>query len=235
MEDINYLRVIAGLVLVLFLPGYTLIQAMFPRKGELDEEFDVLYRVTLGMAMSICVVILIGFVLGNPSLGNAPDWDGLSDGDKGYFQTFFITCSLIVVTLLFFVAGWYRGAYPWMANVHPSLARAPPGLRIESELAVAGKYIPAELLELQGLKYDRTNIKAKLKEAESRKRTGSSMMKKYYEKREKTLLADLSDIDSRMAELDQILNHSGEEGEGLSADVVQDEATDPGGDSDTED
>ena len=38
-----------------------------------------------------------------------------------------------------------------------------------------------------------------------------------------------------MAELDQILNHSGEEGEGLSADVVQDEATDPGGESDTED
>jgi len=234
MEDINYLRVIAGLVLVLFLPGYTLIQAMFPRKGELDEEFDVLYRVTLGMAMSICVVILIGFVLGNPSLGNAPEWDGISDGDKGYFQTFFITTSLITVTLLFFVAGWYRGAYPWMANLHPSLARAPPGLRIESELAVAGKYIPAELLELQGLKHDRTNVKAKLKEAESRKRTGSSMMKKYYEKREKTLLADLSDIDSRMAELDQILNHSGEEGEGLSADVVQDEETDSGGDN-TED
>ena len=235
MEDINYLRVIAGLVLVLFLPGYTLIQAMFPRKGELDEEFDVLYRVTLGMAMSICVVILIGFILGNPSLGNAPDWNGISDGDKGYFQTFFVTSSLIVVTLLLFIAGWYRGAYPWMANVHPSLARAPPGLRIESELAVAGKYIPAELLELQGLKHDRTNVKAKLKEAESRKRTGSSMMKKYYEKKEKTLLADLSDIDSRMAELDQMLNHSGEEGEGLSADVIQDEATDPGGDSDTED
>ena len=96
-------------------------------------------------------------------------------------------------------------------------------------------YIPGEMLELQGLKYDRTNIKAKLKEAESRKRTGSSMMKKYYEKREKTLLADLSDIDSRMAELEQILNHSGEEGEGLSADVVQDEALDSGGDSNTED
>ena len=122
-----------------------------------------------------------------------------------------------------------------MANVHPSLARAPPGIRIESELAVAGKYIPAELLELQGLKHDRTNVKEKLKEAESRKRTGSSTMKIYYEKREKTLLADLSDIDSRMAELDGILNHSGTEGEGLSADVVQEDATDPGGDSDTED
>ena len=225
MEEIDYLRVIAGLLLVLFLPGYTLIQAMFPRKGELDEEFDVLYRVTLGMAMSICVVILIGFILGNPSLGNAPDWGELSDGDKGYFQTFFVTISLVAITLIFFIAGWYRGAYPWMANIHSSLARAPPGIRIESELAVAGKYIPAELLELQGLKHDRENVKEKLKEAESRKRSGSSMMKKYYEKREKTLLADLSDIDSRMADLDEMLNHS-EEGGGLSADVVEEESDD---------
>ena len=147
MEEINWIRVIAGMLLVLFLPGYTLIQAMFPRRGELDEEFDTLYRITLGMAMSICVVILIGFVLGNPSLGNAPDWGDWSDGDKGYFQTFFVSTSLIFATLLFFGIGWYRCAYPWMANLHPSLARAPPGLRIESELAVAGKYIPAELIE----------------------------------------------------------------------------------------
>ena len=232
MEEINWIRAVAGLLLVLFLPGYTLIQAMFPRRGELDEEFDTLYRVTLGMAMSICVVILIGFVLGNPSLGTAPNWEGISDGDKGYFQTFFVTTSLLLVTLLFFIAGWYRGAYPWMANIHPSLARAPPGLRIESELAVAGKYIPAELLELQGLKHDRMNVKAKLKEAEFRKRTGSSTMKKYYEKREKTFLADLSDIDSRMAELDELLIPSGEGG-GLSADVIQEES-DSDNESDTE-
>ena len=233
MEEINWLRVIAGMLLVLFLPGYTLIQAMFPRRGELDEEFDTLYRVTLGMAMSICVVILIGFVLGNPSLGNAPDWDGWSDGEKGYFQTFFITLALLIATLLFFGIGWYRGAYPWMANLHPSLARAPPGLRIESELAVAGKFIPADLLELQGVKHDRDNVKRKLKEAETRKGIGSSMMKKYYEKKEKTLLADLADIDARMVELDQHLNQPGE-GEGLSGDVIQEESTDPGGETDEE-
>ena len=220
MEDINWLRLIAGFFLVLFLPGFTLIQAMFPRRGELDEEFDTLYRITLGMAMSVCVVILLGFVLGNPALGNAPAWGSWSDDGKGYFQTFFVTTSLILVTLIFFVIGWYRGAYPWMANIHPSLARVPPGIRLESELAVAGKYIPAELLELQGLKHDRSNVKKKMQEAEVRKRTGSSMMKKYYEKREKTYLADLADIDSRMAELDKLLNRPGE-GEGLSADVIQ--------------
>ena len=110
-----------------------------------------------------------------------------------------------------------------MANIHPNLARAPPGIRIESELAVAGKYIPAELIELQGLKHDRDNVKRKLTEAESRKRTGSSVMKKYYEKKEKTLLADLADIDSKMADIDQQLNRPGE-GEGLSGDVVQEES-----------
>ncbi len=223
MEEINWLRVVAGLLLVLFIPGYTLIQAMFPRKGELDEEFDTLYRVTLGMALSICVVILVGFVLGNPALGNAPSWGNWSDGDKGYFQTFFITSSLLVISIIFFVLGWYRGAYPWTANIHPTLARAPPGIRIESELAVSGKYIPAELIELQGLKHDRDNVKRKLEEAISRKRSGSPVMRKYYEKREKTFLADLADIDSKMAEIDQQLNSPGE-GEGLSADVVQGEA-----------
>tara|TARA_B100000965_G_scaffold399487_1_gene419538 strand:- start:981 stop:1673 length:693 start_codon:yes stop_codon:yes gene_type:complete len=223
MEEINWLRVFAGLLLVLFIPGYTLIQAMFPRKGELDEEFDTLYRVTLGMAMSICIVIIVGFILGNPALGNAPSWGNWSDSDKGYFQTFFVTVSLLFLSALFFVAGWYRGAYPWTANLHPSLARAPPGIRIESELAVAGKYIPAELIELQGLKHDRDNVKRKLAEAETRKRSGSSVMKKYYERKETTLLADLADIDSKMADIDKQLNRPGE-GEGLSADVVQEDS-----------
>ena len=46
-------------------------------------------------------------------------------------------------------------------------------------------------------------------------------MRKYYDRKEKTLLADLADIDSKMADIDLQLNRPGE-GEGLSADVVQD-------------
>ena len=202
--------------------------AMFPRKNELDEEFDTLYRVTLGMAMSICVVILIGFVLGNPGLGNAPAWEGISDGEKGWFQPFFVATSLLAATALFFAAGWYRGAYPWLANVHPALARAPPGFRVEAELAVAGKIIPAELLEMEGLQHDRRNVKRKLEEFERRERVGSSMMRNYYEKKRKTLLADLADIDTRLAELEQTLNPAAP-GEGLAHEV---QPVDPGGETD---
>src|SRR3989449_5896785 len=42
-------RVIGALVLLFFLPGFLLINALYPRKGELDREYDALYRVTLGI------------------------------------------------------------------------------------------------------------------------------------------------------------------------------------------
>src|SRR5437870_987973 len=56
-------RLIPALILLFFLPGWTLINALFPRKGDLDREYDVLYRITLGIVMSVVVVILFGFVL----------------------------------------------------------------------------------------------------------------------------------------------------------------------------
>ena len=74
------------------------------------------------------------------------------------------------------------------------------------------------------MKHDRDNVKRKLAEAETRKRSGSSVMKKYYEKKETTLLADLADIDSKMADIDQQLNRPSE-GEGLSADVILEDSS----------
>ena len=53
-------------------------------------------------------------------------------------------------------------------------------------------------------------------------------MRKYYDRKEKTLLADLADIDSKMADIDQRLNRPGE-GEGLSADVIQENSLDTSG------
>ena len=78
------------------------------------------------------------------------------------------------------------------------------------------------------MKHDRDNVKRKLAEVETRKRSGSSVMRKYYDRKEKTLLADLADIDSKMADIDQRLNRPGE-GEGLSADVIQENSLDTSG------
>lgn len=53
------LRIIFGLCLVLFFPGYTLLSALFPRKGSLGG----VERIALSFGLSIAVVPLIGLIL----------------------------------------------------------------------------------------------------------------------------------------------------------------------------
>ncbi|MFB0556619.1 MAG: DUF1616 domain-containing protein [Dehalococcoidia bacterium] len=52
-------RIIFGLCLVLFFPGYTLLSALFPRKGNLSN----IERVALSFGLSIAIVPLVGLIL----------------------------------------------------------------------------------------------------------------------------------------------------------------------------
>ncbi len=85
-----------------------MVQALFPRKNELDEEYDFMYRVILGIVLSIVITTLDGFILGsmgiNPSTG------------KGYWDTPYIFGSLIGISVVLFLIGWYRGAYPLLGR-----------------------------------------------------------------------------------------------------------------------
>lgn len=53
------LRIIVGFPLVLFLPGYSLICALFPKKNEMDG----IEKIALSIGLSIAVVVIIGLVL----------------------------------------------------------------------------------------------------------------------------------------------------------------------------
>ena len=53
------LRVILGIPLLLFVPGYVFISALFPEK----KEFDSIERIALSIGMSICIAIFTGFFL----------------------------------------------------------------------------------------------------------------------------------------------------------------------------
>jgi len=55
----DVLRIILGLPFILFFPGYTLISALFHRKGSLS----AIERVALSFGLSIAVVPLIGLIL----------------------------------------------------------------------------------------------------------------------------------------------------------------------------
>ncbi|OFV68399.1 MAG: Uncharacterized conserved protein UCP018671 [Candidatus Syntrophoarchaeum caldarius] len=59
------IRIILGLPLILFFPGYALIAALFPAKGDLDP----IERVALSFGLSIAVVPLIGLVLNYTPFG----------------------------------------------------------------------------------------------------------------------------------------------------------------------
>ncbi|RZN35147.1 MAG: DUF1616 domain-containing protein [Methanophagales archaeon ANME-1-THS] len=58
-------RIILGLPLVLFLPGYSLIALLFPRRADLD----VLERIALGFGLSIALVPLLGLALNYTPFG----------------------------------------------------------------------------------------------------------------------------------------------------------------------
>jgi len=52
MDPLGLLRILFAIIL-LFLPGFLLVQALFPKKNELSEEDDWLYRIVLSCVLSI--------------------------------------------------------------------------------------------------------------------------------------------------------------------------------------
>jgi len=55
-------RTILGLPLILFIPGYVLLSALFPTKKE-DKGIDVTERIAFSFGLSIAIVPLLGFML----------------------------------------------------------------------------------------------------------------------------------------------------------------------------
>ena len=55
----TFIRTILGLFLILFIPGYSLIAALFPKKDDLDG----IERAALSFGLSIAVTPLIGLAL----------------------------------------------------------------------------------------------------------------------------------------------------------------------------
>jgi len=85
----NVLRIILGIPLVLFFPGYTLISALFPKKGALEG----IFRVALSFGLSVAIVGFISYILNHTPLGV-----------KVYPILIFITLFICVTSVI----TWYR-------------------------------------------------------------------------------------------------------------------------------
>jgi len=104
MIVLDILRILFAIILILFLPGFFLVMALFPKKNELSEEDDWLYRIVLSVVLSIVISIFLAFVIVQFGVNE--------ETGKGYFSPFYIIISLLGISVVLFVVGVIRGAYP---------------------------------------------------------------------------------------------------------------------------
>ena len=137
MDLLTGLRLLATVIMVMFLPGYLLVNTLFPARGQLDVEMDQLYRIGIGMVFSIFITIADGIFLN--TLGTDSTGHGYITGPN-------LWITLSIITAFLFILGWYRGAYPKMGEIHPKLHREPKkealihgnsrlGMKAEKDLA----------------------------------------------------------------------------------------------------
>ena len=183
--------VLLAFPLVLFFPGWTLVNLLFPRRGEIDREHDALYRVTLGIVMSIVLLVLVGFLL---NAASPPEGIGLITGTN-------LWASLGVLTVAFFVAGWWRGAYPSLGRLHPALKRPAP--REPSSLLGDLDVDRATLAKFRDLAGERERWRRAVKDAERRTRLHTGTMRSHYEGKLQEAQEALRKVDAALTKLEE--------------------------------
>jgi hypothetical protein len=187
MDIIGFIQAVAGLIMIFFLPGYTLVSMLFPRKGELDPEYDIVYRLALGMGLSIVIAIFVGFGL-----------NAISTESQGYVTAGPLWISLISLTLIFFAIGALRGAYPSLGLLHPKMYRPPPprtiaGMKLSTRYAGKGS---------ERLLFEREQLLKDMEKYAERSSTSNSNKKVYYEKRISQAKSRVSEINEELKRLE---------------------------------
>jgi hypothetical protein len=109
------------LIFPLFLPGFLLVNVLFPGRGSLGGSWDMVYRVFLGVVLSVALTVLYGTLL-----------IVIAGADQVLLRPETLWPGLALLALALFIVGVVRGAYPRIARV---LGRtpAPPGPSDERE------------------------------------------------------------------------------------------------------
>jgi hypothetical protein len=119
------------LIFPLFLPGFLLVNVLFPGRGSLGGEFDLVYRIFFGIVLSVSITVLYGALL-----------IMVAGADQVLLRPETIWPGLALLALVLFLAGLARGAYPPLVRL---LGGTPaPSGRKEAE----GEDLVGRLLEV---------------------------------------------------------------------------------------
>ena len=182
------LNTIVAFLLTFILPGYTLVNAVFPSKGEFDDDFDLIYRITFGIGMSVVITILVGF-----SLGIAP----LINLGSGYFNYLNVLITLSSLTVIFFVVCWWRGAYRWMGIIHPKLERP------ELEVTYYEEDDRELIKDIEDLFRKKQILKKEIKKAHIKIESSSGNIKKRHRGMLNDRKQELEKVDKKLRELEK--------------------------------
>ncbi|MEW5937451.1 MAG: DUF1616 domain-containing protein [Candidatus Thermoplasmatota archaeon] len=186
----NLLQMLLGLLMVFFIPGYLLMNAVFPRKGSLDTELDLLYRVVFGIGLSMVLAILVSFGLN--ALGVDPE-TGL-----GYIDAPYLWLSFSVLSLVFFLIGWYRGAYPILGKVHPRLLRM---TRAEPRSFHPVKRSPEIAARIQALSAERARMARDAEAYERKEAMHTGVKRRIYTEKKQRALEEIERLDNELTRL----------------------------------
>lgn len=90
-----------ALILLFFLPGFLLVLIIFPKRGALSADFDIVFKGMLGIVLSIVISIAIGIILyGVDSLAAPPD-----------VQSLRLWVILSAVSIALGIIAWRRSAF----------------------------------------------------------------------------------------------------------------------------
>lgn len=190
------IEVALAMLFIFFLPGFLLINAIFPRKGELDREYDLLFRITLGIVMSVVVVVIVGFMLNSLT----QDFGISQDSGKGFVTDAYLWTILVVLSVFFFLVGWFRGAYPSLGKLHPGLLRHP---RREPQSVLADFKAEKEaILELRKLARRREELRVTMRDYEKRIHQTTGKIRENYLGKKERAMRELKDVDDRLKEME---------------------------------
>ncbi|MEM2900705.1 MAG: DUF1616 domain-containing protein [Thermoplasmata archaeon] len=193
----NPIQVILGLVLILFLPGYLLVKALFPRRTELDADNPTIFSIGLGLGLSVVISILDLLVLA------LIPYD--PETRMGYVRSPYIEISLLILCLIFFVVGVIRGGHPWLGWIHPSLYRVPAPFKLPrgTSKRIRKKREEAILAQFEEYALEREELRKKIKEYEGRTKLRAESSKKYYTAKLEECRARLKELDEKIRFLEE--------------------------------
>jgi len=113
---IDVLVGLVALLLIFFIPGFFLVLILFPKKGQLSRDFDLLFKSALAIALSILIAVLVAIVL---------DQIGAATGTPG-INSVSLWVSMTVVSIALGFISWFFGG---LRELTDSVLHRPSGTK----------------------------------------------------------------------------------------------------------